>query len=51
MSTVKFRLVEKKDLDYIFPLLNQLTEIDYSSRDKNECWNNFILQIRRLYIQ
>ena len=45
MSTVKFRLVEKKDLDYIFPLLNQLTEIDYSSRDKNECWNNFINNI------
>ena len=45
MSTVKFRPVEKKDLDYIFPLLNQLTEIDYSSRDKNECWNNFINNI------
>jgi ribosomal protein S18 acetylase RimI-like enzyme len=45
MSTVKFRLVEKKDLDYIFPLLDQLTEIDYSSRDKNECWNNFINNI------
>lgn len=45
MSTVKFRPVEKKDLDYIFPLLDQLTEIDYSSRDKNECWNNFINNI------
>lgn len=42
MNTVKFRPVEKKDLDYIFPLLDQLTEIDYSLRDKNKCWDNFI---------
>lgn len=41
MSIVKFRPIEKKDLDYVFPLLNQLTEIDYSLRDKNKCWDNF----------
>jgi len=29
-----FRKVERKDLDKVFPLLQQLTKIDYSSRDK-----------------
>lgn len=42
MERVIFRLVERKDLDNVFLLLNQLTEIDYSSRDKNNCWDNFI---------
>ena len=37
-----FRPVEIKDLDIVFPLLNQLTEIDYSSRNKDKCWDNFI---------
>ena len=37
-----FRPVERKDLDKVFPLLQQLTKIDYSSRDKSECWNSFI---------
>tara|TARA_Y100000389_G_scaffold202236_1_gene246968 strand:+ start:1479 stop:1898 length:420 start_codon:yes stop_codon:yes gene_type:complete len=39
---IKFRRVERKDLDKVFPLLQQLTKIDYSSRDKSECWNSFI---------
>jgi len=42
MSIVKFRSIKKEDLDYVFPLLNQLTEIDYSLRDKNKCWDNFV---------
>ena len=37
-----FRKVERKDLDKVFPLLQQLTKIDYSSRDKSECWDSFI---------
>lgn len=37
-----FRPVERKDLDIVFPLLNQLTEIDYSSRNKDKCWDKFI---------
>jgi glucosamine-phosphate N-acetyltransferase len=37
-----FRPVERKDLDKVFPLLQQLTKIDYSSRDKSECWDSFI---------
>lgn len=39
---IKFRRVERKDLDKVFPLLQQLTKIDYSSRDKSECWDSFI---------
>jgi ribosomal protein S18 acetylase RimI-like enzyme len=42
MSIVKFRPIKKEDLDYVFLLLNQLTEIDYSLRDKNKCWDNFV---------
>ena len=41
MNDIKFRLVERKDLDEVFPLLDQLTKIDYSSRNKDECWNRF----------
>ena len=41
-NTIKFRPVEKKDLNDVFYLLQQLTEIDYSSRNKEECWNRFI---------
>jgi glucosamine-phosphate N-acetyltransferase len=37
-----FRLIERKDLKVVFPLLNQLTIIDHSSRDKNKCWDKFI---------
>ena len=42
MKKTIFRPVQYKDLDEVFPLLQQLTEIDYSSRDKDECWNKFI---------
>ena len=38
---VIFRPIERKDLDTVFPLLQQLTEIDYSSRDLDECWSRF----------
>lgn len=41
-NIIKFRPVEKKDLNDVFYLLQQLTEIDYSSRNKDECWNRFI---------
>ena len=41
-NTIKFRPVEKKDLNDVFYLLQQLTEIDYSSRNKDKCWNRFI---------
>ena len=39
---IKWRGIKRKDLDTIFPLLNQLTEIDYASRDKNKCFDAFI---------
>jgi len=42
MKTITFRPVKKQDLNEVFPLLNQLTEIDYFSRDKDKCWDNFI---------
>ena len=38
---ITFRSVEEKDLSQVFPLLQQLTEIDYSSRDEKDCWNKF----------
>lgn len=39
---IEFRKVERKDLEEVFPLLQQLTEIDYSSRNKGVCWNLFL---------
>ena len=51
MNTTKdkellFRPVERKDLDIIFSLLNQLTEIDYfldySPSNKDKCWDRFM---------
>ena len=42
MDKITFRPVERKDLDQVFPLLQQLTSIDYHSRNKDECWNRFI---------
>lgn len=42
MDNIIFRPVKRKDLDEVFPLLQQLTVINYSSRDKDECWNKFI---------
>ena len=41
MNEIIFRKVNKTDLDEIFLLLQQLTEIDYSSRDKEKCWESF----------
>lgn len=38
---IKFRKVERKDLREVFLLLQQLTEIDYSKRDEEDCWNKF----------
>ena len=41
MSNVIFRPVEKKDLEEVFLLLQQMTEINYSNRDKDKCWELF----------
>lgn len=41
MNNVLFRPVEKKDIEQVFPLLQQLVEIDYSNRDKEKCWELF----------
>lgn len=43
MNNIKFRKVKKEDINEIFPLLQQLTKIDYSSRNKDDCWDRFIL--------
>tara|TARA_R110001592_G_scaffold299524_1_gene570525 strand:+ start:8709 stop:9143 length:435 start_codon:yes stop_codon:yes gene_type:complete len=37
-----FRLIQPTDIDEVFFLLQQLTKIDYSLRNKSECWDNFI---------
>lgn len=42
MSTIKFRPVEKKDWRDIYFLLNQLTELLGTIRDKEICWDRFI---------
>ena len=36
-----FRKVERADLDDVFVLLQELTRIDYSERDKEKCWISF----------
>ena len=41
MNSIFFRKVERGDLDEVFSLLQQLTEIDYSNRDKESCWESF----------
>ena len=41
MKNLTFRYIQKSDIDDIFQLLNQLTEIDYSNRDKDICWDEF----------
>ncbi len=41
MNEIIFRKVDKKDLEQIFLLLQQLTEIDYLNRDKDKCWKLF----------
>ena len=42
MSKVIFRNIEKKDLDLVFVLLNQLKQIDIDSIDKDKAWSDFI---------
>ncbi|MDB4549353.1 GNAT family N-acetyltransferase [bacterium] len=41
MNNILFRPVKKNDLDEVFLLLQQMTKIDYSNRDKEKCWNLF----------
>ena len=42
MSKVIFRNIEKKDLDQVFVLLNQLKQIDINNIDKDKAWSDFI---------
>ena len=42
MSEVIFRNIEKKDLDQVFVLLNQLKQMDIYTIDKDSAWNDFI---------
>ena len=42
MSEVIFRNIEKKDLDQVFVLLNQLKQIDIDSIEKDKAWSDFI---------
>lgn len=42
MKNIIFRPLEKTDLNEVFLLLQQLTEIDYSDRNLEECWDKFI---------
>ena len=40
-NNILFRPVEKQDLNQVIPLLEQLTEQNYSNRDKKKCWEHF----------
>ena len=42
MSKVIFRNIERKDLDQVFLLLNQLKNMDTSTVDKDKVWSDFI---------
>lgn len=42
MSDLYFRNIEKKDLEQVFVLLNQLKEMDVSKIDNEKAWNDFI---------
>ena len=42
MSKVIFRNIERKDLDQVFLLLNQLKNMDTSTVDKDKAWSDFI---------
>ena len=42
MSKVIFRNIEKKDLDQVFVLLNQLKQIEIDTIDKDKAWSDFI---------
>lgn len=41
MDNIIFRPAVREDLDQIFPLLEQLTGMDYHTRNKDECWELF----------
>ena len=41
MKNLIFRPLQKTDLNEVFVLLQQLTEIDYSNRDIDDCWDKF----------
>ena len=41
MNNVLFRPVLKQDLNKVFALLQQLTKIDYSKRNMDDCWHSF----------
>jgi ribosomal protein S18 acetylase RimI-like enzyme len=41
MNKVLYRPVLKQDLNKVFALLQQLTEIDYSKRNIDDCWHSF----------
>ena len=41
MNEIVFRPVERNDLDEVFSLLQQMTEIDLTDRDKDLCWESF----------
>ena len=41
MNEIVFRPVERNDLDEVFSLLQQMTEIDLTDRDKDLCWELF----------
>ena len=38
---IQFRNIQQSDLASVFPLLQQLTNIDYSSRNLEDCWKGF----------
>ena len=40
-KNITFRNLQIGDLEEVFLLLQQLTEIDYSARNLKECWDNF----------
>ena len=42
MSKVIFRNIERKDLDQVFLLLNQLKNMDTSIVDKDKAWSDFV---------
>ena len=48
MNEIISRKVNKTDLDEIFLLLQQLTEIDYSSRGKEKCWEYYYDQMNKV---
>ena len=42
MSNIHFRNIERKDLAEVFVLLNQLKEMDVSTINHENAWNDFI---------